>query len=179
MQGYQPQQAREQRLTFNKETAHVHCGYQNTLSFKHFLQAGIGFRQSFLQAQEVNALRTLDGQAEGTVPDELDERAQSTADTEGDGVVEGLLESVVVEENTRRGVNIGVGVLGLVSLAQVAWKRPRQLFTFPCSVRTPGAISEFFLTNWKTGLARTSGRVAAKSMRASKRGSGLRRTPWP
>ena len=114
MQGNQSLQAREQRLTFNKERTYVHCGYQNTLSFKHVLHAGIGIRQSFFQAQEVDALRTLNGQAEGTVPDELDQRAQGTADTEGDGVVEGLLESIVVEKDTRGGINVGMRVLSLV-----------------------------------------------------------------
>ena len=38
---------------------------------------------------------------------------QSTADTKGDSVVERLLEAVVVEQNTRGSVNVGVGVLGL------------------------------------------------------------------
>lgn len=70
--------------------------------------------RSFLQeTQEVNALGTLDGHAQGTVPDELDQGSESAADTKGDGVVQGLLEAVVVEEDTRGGVDVGVGVLGL------------------------------------------------------------------
>ena len=72
------------------------------------------FRSLFLQqAQEVDALGALDGHAQSTVPDELDQRSQCTADTECDGVVEGLLEAVVVEEDNGGGIDVGVGVLGL------------------------------------------------------------------
>lgn len=78
------------------------------------------------QALEVDALGALDGHAQGTVPDELDEGSEGTADTEGDGVVQGLLEAVVVEEDTRGGVDVGVGVLGLRDcqsfLILVTWK---------------------------------------------------------
>lgn len=65
------------------------------------------------QALEVDALGALDGHAQGTVPDELDQGSEGTADTEGNGVVQGLLEAVVVEKDTGGGVDIGVGVLGL------------------------------------------------------------------
>lgn len=65
------------------------------------------------QTQEVDALRALNGHAHGTIPDELDQGSEGTADTESDGVVQGLLEAVVVEEDTRNGVDVGVGVLGL------------------------------------------------------------------
>jgi hypothetical protein len=43
----------------------------------------------------------------------LGERAETTADTEGGGVVEGLFEAVVVEEDAGAGVDIGEGILGL------------------------------------------------------------------
>ena len=52
-------------------------------------------------------------------------------------------------------------------------------FTFPCSINTAGAISEFFFTSWKMGSFAISGLEEAKSMRASKRGSGFRRTACP
>lgn len=51
--------------------------------------------------------------------------------------------------------------------------------TLPCSVSTPGAISAFFFTSWKTGSWAISGREEANCMRAEKRGSGFRRTAWP
>lgn len=66
------------------------------------------------QTQEVDALGALDGHTHGTVPDELDQRSEGTADTESDGVVEGLLEAVMMEEDTGDGVDVGVGVLGLM-----------------------------------------------------------------
>ena len=70
--------------------------------------------RSFLhQTQQVDALGPLDGETQSAIPDELDERTQSTADTEGDGVVQRLLEAVVVEEDAGGGVDVGVGVLGL------------------------------------------------------------------
>lgn len=65
------------------------------------------------QALEVNALGALNGGTEGAVPHKLGKGSQGTADTESDGVVQGLLEAVVVEEDTGGGVNVGVGVLGL------------------------------------------------------------------
>jgi hypothetical protein len=46
---------------------------------------------------QVDALRSLDWQAKGTVPDELGEWAETTADTECGGVVKSLFEAVVVE----------------------------------------------------------------------------------
>lgn len=64
-------------------------------------------------ALKVNALRALDGQTQCAIPDELCERSETTADTEGSSVVERLLEAVVVEEDTRGGVYVRVGVLSL------------------------------------------------------------------
>jgi hypothetical protein len=72
------------------------------------------YRNLFLeQAQEVNALRTLDGHAQSTIPDQLDKRTKGTADTESNSVVKGLLEAVVVEEHTTGSIDVGVGVLSL------------------------------------------------------------------
>lgn len=65
------------------------------------------------QAQQVDALGALNGHAQGTIPDELGQGTKSTADTEGDGIVEGLVESIVMEEDSAGGINIRVGVLGL------------------------------------------------------------------
>ena len=67
----------------------------------------------FLQTQQVDALGSLDGQTQGAVPDQLHQRAQRAADTEGHGVVQRLLEAVVVEEHARGGIDVRVGVLGL------------------------------------------------------------------
>lgn len=50
---------------------------------------------------EVDGLRTLNRQTQCPVPDKLCKRTKTTADTESGGVVEGLLEAVVVEEDTR------------------------------------------------------------------------------
>jgi hypothetical protein len=65
------------------------------------------------QTQQVDALGALDRHAHGTIPDELDQGSEGTADTESDGVVQGLLEAVVVEEDTGDGVDVRVGVLSL------------------------------------------------------------------
>lgn len=69
-----------------------------------------GLGQETLQ---VDGLGALDGETEGAVPDELCEWAETTGHTEGGGVVEGLLEAVVVEEDTGAGVDVGEWVLGL------------------------------------------------------------------
>jgi hypothetical protein len=65
------------------------------------------------QTEKVDALRALNGHTKRTVPDELDQRSEGTTDAEGNGVVKRLLETIVVEENARGGVDIGVGILGL------------------------------------------------------------------
>lgn len=39
------------------------------------------------ESLQVDALWSLDGETEGTTPDQLGKRAKGTADTEGDGVV--------------------------------------------------------------------------------------------
>lgn len=78
------------------------------------LSASDARHKLFLQkAQEVDALGALNGHTQGTVPNKLDKRSKSTAHTKGHGVVQGLLETVVVEENTRCGIDIGMGILGL------------------------------------------------------------------
>lgn len=65
------------------------------------------------QTQEVDALGALNGHAQSTIPDQLGKGTESTADTEGDSVVEGLLEAIVVEENTTSSIHVGVRVLSL------------------------------------------------------------------
>mgnify|MGYP007135338112 CR=1 FL=1 len=67
---------------------------------------------------EVDALGPLDGQTQSTIPDELGERAKTTRDTKGGGVVQGLSEAVVVEEYTGRRVDVRIGVLGLAVLLE-------------------------------------------------------------
>jgi hypothetical protein len=62
---------------------------------------------------EVNRLGALNRQTQRPVPDQLCKRAETTADTKGSRVVECLREAVVMEEDTRRRVDVGVGVLGL------------------------------------------------------------------
>ena len=52
-------------------------------------------------ALKVDALGSLNRQSQRPVPDELRKRPKSTADTERRRVVERLLESVMVEENSR------------------------------------------------------------------------------
>lgn len=88
------------------------------MSIQAFPVGGARSTRLFLQqTEQVDALRTLDGHAQGAVPDQLDQGTESTADTEGDGVVEGLLETVVVEEDAGGGVDVGVGVLGLEAVS--------------------------------------------------------------
>lgn len=65
------------------------------------------------KTQKVDGLGTLDRQSQSTAPDKLSQRTQSTAHTERYGVVQGLLEAVVVEEDTGGGIDVGVGVLSL------------------------------------------------------------------
>lgn len=73
--------------------------------------------QSLLQSQEIDALGALNRQAERAVPDELHQGPKSTADTKGNCIVKRLLEAVVIEEDTRGSVHVGVWVLGLRSVS--------------------------------------------------------------
>jgi hypothetical protein len=63
---------------------------------------------------EVDALGALDGQTQCPVPDELCEGAEATADTESRSVIQRLVEAVVVEQHTRRRIDVRERVLGLV-----------------------------------------------------------------
>lgn len=72
------------------------------------------FRILFLeQAEQVDTLGALNGQTKSTVPYQLGKRTQCAAHTECDGVVQRLLESIVVEQDTRGSIHVRVGVLGL------------------------------------------------------------------
>src|SRR5690606_34726907 len=62
----------------------------------------------------------LNGHAKGTVDDQLGKNTDGAGDTEQDSVVVGLGETIVLQENTRVGVNIGVRVLGLSVLGKNA-----------------------------------------------------------
>jgi hypothetical protein len=74
---------------------------------------GLPYRLFLEKAQKVDALGTFNGHAESAIPDQLDKRTKGTTNTEGNGVVKGLLEAVVVEENATGGIDVGVGVLSL------------------------------------------------------------------
>ncbi|KAI6759071.1 hypothetical protein HG531_013832 [Fusarium graminearum] len=63
-------------------------------------------------------LGSLDGGTESAVNDELGKDTNGTGDTEEDGVVVSLSETVVLEEDTGVGVNVRVGVLGLAVLSE-------------------------------------------------------------
>lgn len=63
-------------------------------------------------------LGALDGHAQSTVDDQLGQDTQGSRHTEQDGVVVGLGQAVVLQEDTRVGVDVGVRVLGLAVLGQ-------------------------------------------------------------
>jgi len=66
-------------------------------------------------------LWTLNWGSDGTVDDQLWENTEGTGNTEENGVVVGLSQAVVLKEDTRVGINVGVWVLGLSVLGQDAW----------------------------------------------------------
>jgi hypothetical protein len=65
-------------------------------------------------------LGPLDGGTDGTVDDELGKHTERTGDTEENSVVVLLGKTVVLEEDTGVGVNVGVWVLGLSVLSKDA-----------------------------------------------------------
>jgi hypothetical protein len=56
--------------------------------------------------------------AKSTIPDQLRGNTESTRNTEENGVVILLSETVVLEEDTRVGIHIGPRVLGLTVLSK-------------------------------------------------------------
>ena len=66
-------------------------------------------------------LGALDGGADCAVDDELGEDTDGAGNTEEDGVVAGLGEAVVLEEDTGVGIDVGEGVLGLAVLGEDTW----------------------------------------------------------
>lgn len=75
-------------------------------------QLGVG-----LSAERLGA---LDGHTKSTVDDQLGKDTNGTGHTEQDGVVVSLGQTVVLEENSRVGIDVGVRVLGLSVLGQNA-----------------------------------------------------------
>lgn len=75
-----------------------------------FSLGGLGLLKETLQ---VDALGPLDGQTKRAVPDELREGAKAARYAEGGGIIQRLVEAVVVEEHAGAAVDIRVGVLGL------------------------------------------------------------------
>lgn len=65
-------------------------------------------------------LGALNGRANSAVNDELGKDTNGAGDTEEDGVVVGLGEAVVLEQDTGVGVDVGEGVLGLAVLGEDA-----------------------------------------------------------
>lgn len=63
-------------------------------------------------------LGALNGRADSAVNDELGKDTNGAGNTKEDGVVAGLGQAVVLEENTRVGIDVGEGVLGLAVLSQ-------------------------------------------------------------
>ena len=60
----------------------------------------------------------LNGSTDGAVDDKLGKDTNGAGDTEENSVVVGLGETVVLEEDTGVGIDVGVGVLGLAVLGQ-------------------------------------------------------------
>lgn len=60
----------------------------------------------------------LNGGANGAVNDQLGQNTNCAGHTEQDSVVVGLGETVVLQQDTRVGINVGEGVLGLAVLSQ-------------------------------------------------------------
>ena len=60
----------------------------------------------------------LNGGTDSAVNDELGEDTNGTRNTEEDSVVAGLSQAIVLEEDTRMGIHVGVGVLSLAVLGK-------------------------------------------------------------
>lgn len=63
-------------------------------------------------------LWTLERHTKGTIPDELGEDTEGAGDTKEDGVKVLLDETIVLKEDTRVGIDVGPGVLGLTVLEE-------------------------------------------------------------
>lgn len=73
---------------------------------------------SYQSAEEDTENLPLNGGTDGTVNDELGKDTNGTRHTKEHGVVVGLSQAVVLQKDTRVGINVGVGVLGLAVLSQ-------------------------------------------------------------
>ena len=63
------------------------------------------------EAFQVDALRSLDRETQCSVPNQLCQRTQASADTESSSIVQRLVESKVVEEHSRARIDIWMRVL--------------------------------------------------------------------
>ena len=81
----------------------------------HPLQSCTNDLSPFLSAER---LWSLDGSTDCAVNDELGKDTNGAGDTKENSVVVGLGQSIVLQEDSRVGIDIGVGVLGLSVLSQ-------------------------------------------------------------
>lgn len=65
------------------------------------------------QPLQIDTLRPFNRQSKGSIPDQLRQGAETARDAEGGGVVERVVEAVVVEEHAGGGIDVWVGVFGL------------------------------------------------------------------
>lgn len=87
------------------------------------------FQNSDLQCRSDNlgpllgreGLGALDRSTDSTVDDQLGQDTDSSRDTEQNGVVAGLSQTVVLEKDTGVRIDVGVWVLGLSVLSQNTW----------------------------------------------------------
>ena len=68
------------------------------------------------QTFQIDTLWSLNWKTKRSVPDQLGKWSQSSANTKSSSVVQCLVETIVMEKNTRAGVHIRVWVLGLSML---------------------------------------------------------------
>lgn len=84
----------------------------------------ISFKESLQLLDELNplvsgeGLGALNGRAESTVNNQLRKDTDGARNTKENSVVAGLSKAVVLEKNTRVGVDVGEGVLGLAVLGE-------------------------------------------------------------
>ena len=84
-----------------------------------YLHQGHASNQALQFCSSLGSL--LNAKAKCAIPDQLCQWAKTSANTEGGSVVQRVVETVVVEQNTRAAVDVGEGVLGLAVLSQDTW----------------------------------------------------------
>jgi hypothetical protein len=105
------------RVTYNFLQISTHLAVEKLLGLKTAMLVGSGMEHNDMK-NRICRYEPLDRSTDSTVNDELGKYTNCSRDTKEDSVEVGFGETVVLEEDTGVGIDVGEGVLGFAVLSE-------------------------------------------------------------